>query len=199
MHGFKYFDERDLLGFVDGTENPTGSRGARRSSPVGDEDPSFSGGLASCRFRQRWHHLNQWAARELNAKPGDTVTLDYFVWKPDGRLHTESAQFPLARIVPIDGAAPTAISRPIIRASPSRTASTIGIRRFPSISSASVPIDEQYWKQYRTTPKAFMPLARGQQFWGTRFGKLTSIRISPPVARLWRRASRRARSERMGV
>ena len=26
VHGFKYFDERDLLGFVDGTENPTGAR-----------------------------------------------------------------------------------------------------------------------------------------------------------------------------
>ena len=25
VHGFKYFDERDLLGFVDGTENTTGS------------------------------------------------------------------------------------------------------------------------------------------------------------------------------
>ena len=42
------------------------------------------------------------------------------------------------------------------------------------------PADEQYWKQYRTTPKAFIALARGQQLWGTRFGKLTSIRISPP-------------------
>ena len=42
------------------------------------------------------------------------------------------------------------------------------------------PIDEQYWKQYRTTPKAFIPLARGQQLWGTRFGRLTSIRIFPP-------------------
>ena len=30
VHGFKYFDERDLLGFVDGTENPTGLAAARR-------------------------------------------------------------------------------------------------------------------------------------------------------------------------
>ncbi len=34
VHGFIYFDERDLLGFVDGTENPTGpaAASARRSS-----------------------------------------------------------------------------------------------------------------------------------------------------------------------
>ena len=33
--------------------------------------------------------LNQWAARDLNAKPGDVVSLDYYVWRSDGRLHTE--------------------------------------------------------------------------------------------------------------
>lgn len=42
-HGFKYFDERDLLGFVDGTENPTGNAAAT-AALVGDEDPDFVGG-----------------------------------------------------------------------------------------------------------------------------------------------------------
>ncbi len=42
-HGFKYFDERDLLGFVDGTENPSGAL-AHRAVVVGDEDPGFAGG-----------------------------------------------------------------------------------------------------------------------------------------------------------
>ncbi|WP_372349163.1 Dyp-type peroxidase [Streptomyces sp. KL116D] len=43
VHGFKYFDERDLLGFVDGSENPTG-RAAAAAVLVGDEDPDFQGG-----------------------------------------------------------------------------------------------------------------------------------------------------------
>jgi porphyrinogen peroxidase len=43
VHGFRYFDERDLLGFVDGTENPTGSA-ATDAVTVGDEDPAFAGG-----------------------------------------------------------------------------------------------------------------------------------------------------------
>jgi porphyrinogen peroxidase len=43
VHGFRYFDERDLMGFVDGTENPTG-RAAVESALVGDEDPAFAGG-----------------------------------------------------------------------------------------------------------------------------------------------------------
>ena len=43
VHGFRYFDDRDLLGFVDGTENPRGAGGDRRRA-VGDEDPAFAGG-----------------------------------------------------------------------------------------------------------------------------------------------------------
>lgn len=43
VHGFRYFDERDLLGFVDGTENPAG-RAARVAALVGDGDSGFAGG-----------------------------------------------------------------------------------------------------------------------------------------------------------
>jgi len=43
IHGFRSFDDRDLLGFVDGTENPEGSDG-RRAAIVGDGDPAFAGG-----------------------------------------------------------------------------------------------------------------------------------------------------------
>ena len=43
VHGFKYFDARDLIGFVDGTENPVG-QDALDVTVVGDEDPGFAGG-----------------------------------------------------------------------------------------------------------------------------------------------------------
>ena len=43
VHGFRYFDERDLLGFVDGTENPAGPA-AEAAVTVGDEDSAFAGG-----------------------------------------------------------------------------------------------------------------------------------------------------------
>jgi porphyrinogen peroxidase len=42
VHGFRFFDNRDLLGFVDGTENPGGA-GAVNATQVGDEDPDFAG------------------------------------------------------------------------------------------------------------------------------------------------------------
>jgi len=43
VHGFRYFDERDLIGFVDGTESP-GGRAAVTAAIVGDQDPDFAGG-----------------------------------------------------------------------------------------------------------------------------------------------------------
>jgi putative iron-dependent peroxidase len=43
VHGFRYFDDRDLLGFVDGTENPT-NQAAGDAAIVGEEGPTFAGG-----------------------------------------------------------------------------------------------------------------------------------------------------------
>jgi porphyrinogen peroxidase len=43
VHGFRYFDDRDVMGFVDGTENPRGDA-ARDAAIVGSEDPAFTGG-----------------------------------------------------------------------------------------------------------------------------------------------------------
>jgi porphyrinogen peroxidase len=43
VHGFRYFDSRDLLGFVDGTENPA-AQAALEATLIGGEDPGFAGG-----------------------------------------------------------------------------------------------------------------------------------------------------------
>ncbi|MDH6577793.1 Dyp-type peroxidase [Kitasatospora sp. MAP5-34] len=57
-HGFTYFDQRDLLGFVDGTENPEG-RKARQAAFVGAEDPPFAAG--SYVIVQKYlHDLTHW-------------------------------------------------------------------------------------------------------------------------------------------
>ena len=60
VHGFRSFDERDLLGFVDGTENPEGEAAAPRSL-IGDEDAEFAGG--SYVIVQKYvHDLAAWDA-----------------------------------------------------------------------------------------------------------------------------------------
>jgi putative iron-dependent peroxidase len=60
VHGFKYFDDRDLLGFVDGTENPTGAAAAAAVT-VGAEDPEFRG--SSYVIVQKYlHDITAWNA-----------------------------------------------------------------------------------------------------------------------------------------
>ncbi|MFW6690272.1 Dyp-type peroxidase [Streptomyces sp. MAR4 CNX-425] len=60
VHGFKYYDMRDLLGFVDGTENPEG-RAAGAAVFTGAEDPRFAGG-AYVMVQKYLHDLDAWEA-----------------------------------------------------------------------------------------------------------------------------------------
>jgi len=127
--------------------------------------------------RQSGILLNDWAAKELAARPGDAVTLDYYIWKGDGQLHTESAQFDLAGILPITGAAADRDFTPDYPGITTSNSLHDWDPPFPIDLKRVRPRDEEYWKKYRTTPKAFLPLAAGQKIWGSRFGKLTSIRM----------------------
>ncbi|MFG2500850.1 Dyp-type peroxidase [Streptomyces sp. NPDC048441] len=60
VHAFKYFDERDLLGFVDGSENPEGQTAAD-SVFIGDEDPEFARG-SYVTIQKYLHDLVAWNA-----------------------------------------------------------------------------------------------------------------------------------------
>ncbi|MFF4754653.1 Dyp-type peroxidase [Streptomyces sp. NPDC002514] len=104
VHGFKYFDVRDLLGFVDGTENPTGPA-AEAAVLIEDEDPRFRGG--SYVIVQKYlHDLRAWNALPVEAqelaigrrklsdvelddavKPADSHVALTTIEDPDGTKH----------------------------------------------------------------------------------------------------------------
>jgi len=66
VHGFRYFDDRDLVGFVDGTENPRGDV-ATEAVLIGQEDSAFAGG--SYVIVQKYlHNLNAWNALPTEAQ-----------------------------------------------------------------------------------------------------------------------------------
>lgn len=66
VHGFKYFDIRDLLGFADGTENPVGPA-ASAAVLIGEEDPNFAGG--SYVIVQKYlHDLRAWNTLPVDAQ-----------------------------------------------------------------------------------------------------------------------------------
>jgi putative iron-dependent peroxidase len=63
VHGFNYFDDRDLIGFVDGTENPV-NQAAVDATIIGEEDAAFAGG--SYVIVQKYiHDLNGWNALSI--------------------------------------------------------------------------------------------------------------------------------------
>jgi putative iron-dependent peroxidase len=68
VHGFRYRDNRDLTGFIDGTENPKGKERAAVAL-IGREDPTFAGG--SYVFTQRYvHDLARWATLPVREQEG---------------------------------------------------------------------------------------------------------------------------------
>jgi putative iron-dependent peroxidase len=66
VHGFNYFDDRDLIGFVDGTENPV-DQAAVDATIIGEEDARFAGG--SYVIVQKYlHDLKRWNALPVEAQ-----------------------------------------------------------------------------------------------------------------------------------
>jgi putative iron-dependent peroxidase len=60
-HGFRYFDERDLIGFVDGTESPSGSAGVKAGIVDAADEPDFAGGSYVI-IQKYLHDLTAWNA-----------------------------------------------------------------------------------------------------------------------------------------
>lgn len=139
--------------------------------------------------------INDWTARDLGAQVGDPLTLEYYVWQDPGYLETKTAAFRIAAIVPIAGAA---ADHDLSPSYPGITdADTLGDwdPPFPIDLKRVRPADEQYWKTYRTTPKAFVAYATGQRLWASaRYGDRTSVRVYPPVAQTLADAETRFRS-----
>ncbi|MYI93482.1 FtsX-like permease family protein, partial [Candidatus Poribacteria bacterium] len=122
-------------------------------------------------------YLNDWAADDLGVSVGDRIEVKYFSIDTNDAYITEATHFLLKGIVPIESIA----------------ADTDIIPEFPGVSASNdihdwdppFPFDnglirskdEVYWDDYKSTPKAFIPLALGKKLWRNRFGDLTTIRM----------------------
>jgi ABC-type antimicrobial peptide transport system permease subunit len=132
--------------------------------------------------------LNRWAYDDMKAqgvelKPGDGVRLTFF--EPEssqGQTPERTVTLRLKTIVDLAGAADDPHFTPVVK----------GITDQESINDWDPPFafdpsrvrsrkpndqDEQYWDEYRATPKAFVSLSTGRELWSSRFGRTTSVRI----------------------
>ena len=122
--------------------------------------------------------LNEWAAQDLGAGIGDTVTLDYYLWSDEDGLQTGSSQFTFAGVVPMSGMGGDQTLTPEYPGISDAADMTSWDPPFPVDLKRVRPKDEDYWDQYRAAPKAFIPLAEGQRLWGSRYGKVSSLRLA---------------------
>jgi putative ABC transport system permease protein len=121
--------------------------------------------------------LTDWCAEDLAAKVGDKVEIEYYVVGLLRKLETRKAEFTVKAVVPIAG----------LQADRELMPDFPGIADVDSTHDwdSSVPIDmkkirqkdEDYWKKYRGTPKAYIALKKGVELWQNRFGKYTALRF----------------------
>jgi putative ABC transport system permease protein len=129
--------------------------------------------------------LNRWAADDLQAKIGDTVTVTFY--EPESthgvlREHQPPPKFKLRAIVDLE----TADGNPTRAADPKLTPELPGVTDQKSIADWDLPFelvetirpqDEAYWEEYHTTPKAFVSLAAARRLWKSRWGTISLLRL----------------------
>ena len=126
--------------------------------------------------------LNSWAADDLHAQPGDTIRVTYF--EPEsthGQVRQRTAEFRLAAVVQLTGAADDPALTPSVRGITDQLSMSNWDPPFPFDARRVRPKDEKYWRDHRTAPKAFVSLAAGRRLWGSRFGQTTSLRVALPA------------------
>ncbi|MGQ7869552.1 FtsX-like permease family protein [Sunxiuqinia sp. sy24] len=122
--------------------------------------------------------INYWLADDLKADVGDSILISYFEVGPLRQLDEKSAWFRVSEIVKMEGQWADVMLMPDI----------------PGLSDAGhcsdwetgVPVDlseirskdEDYWNDYKGTPKAFVNLKTAQKLWANRFGASTAVRMS---------------------
>lgn len=123
--------------------------------------------------------INSWLAKRLDVQIGDKVDICYYHLMPSNQLVEQTNSFRIHALVDIAGLESERRLTP----------------RFPGLTDVEScaewdigmpmdsdlledPANEEYWDQYRETPKLFTTLAAGQRIWGNRFGETTAIRLA---------------------
>ena len=128
--------------------------------------------------------LNDWAANDLGAQVGDEVTITYYEPETTHGVLREGKPLTLKllAIVPLRDAQ----GRSTLASDPQLTPDLPGVTDQRSISDWDLPfelvelirrLDEDYWEEYATTPKAFVSYALAKRLWSTRWGTDSILRI----------------------
>ncbi len=120
--------------------------------------------------------INDWLAEDLRAQVDDELTMDYFVVESGSQLVEKRGVFTVKAIVKMEG--PAADKR--------------WMPDFPGVADVEsardwepgLPLDltrirdkdDEYWEEFKGTPKAFVSHQTGEELWANRWGKVTGMR-----------------------
>jgi putative ABC transport system permease protein len=124
--------------------------------------------------------LNAWAAEDLQAQPGEAITVEYFLWSDHRGLETRSTSFVYAGAVPMAGAGGDRTLTPEYPGITDAENVMSWDPPFPVDLSRVRDRDEDYWDEWRAAPKAFIALPSGQMLWPSAFGSVSSLRVFTP-------------------
>jgi ABC-type antimicrobial peptide transport system permease subunit len=120
--------------------------------------------------------INQWLADDLQSKPGDQITLTYFVMGLMRDLVERTNSFRVRAVVPMQAPYTDKTLMPDFPGMTDAANCRDWDTGFPIDTAAIRDKDEDYWHQFRGSPKAFINLPVAQQMWSNRFGSLTGVR-----------------------
>jgi len=125
--------------------------------------------------------INEWLANDLDAVPGDSIEMEFFIVGPLRELDVQTRKLRVKSVVKME----------------SHFADQKLMPDLPGLSDAGncrdwetgIPVkleqirdkDEDYWKKYRGTPKVFISLNTAKNLWSNRFGNYTAFRYSGEI------------------
>lgn len=127
--------------------------------------------------------INSWLAEDLGIGPGASLAMSYFQVDAGAALIERTNLFAVRAVVPMNSPLCDRTLMPDFPGIADAESTSDWDAGFPLVHRIR-PKDDQYWRQYRGTPKAFITLEAGQTMWGNRYGELTAIRwpTSPSIS-----------------
>lgn len=118
--------------------------------------------------------LNSWTADDVGAKIGDEISLKFYVDNDEGKLREDTAKFKVIGI-----SKPENLDRLLMPSYPGIADEEHCRDWEPGIPMDMEKIrdkDEDYWEDYKGTPKLVISYDDAVKYWGNRFGQTTSLR-----------------------
>ncbi|WP_010585329.1 FtsX-like permease family protein [Schlesneria paludicola] len=121
--------------------------------------------------------INQFLAADLEAKVGDQIKFTYHTVGSRGELPELEETVTVRGIVAMSGAAIDRTLTPEVKGITDVDSLADWDQPFPMDLNAVTPRDDEYWNDFRATPKMFLPLQTAKKLWPSRYGSLTSLRL----------------------